>query len=488
MNFEKHSLSDDDYKSTHHIGLFIVFGIFGILMITGIFSIVKISLAATHIIQNVDSPTEIVFEFGTELKKDDQNRTNILLLGGGGDAHDEGSDLTDTLIVGSLDHETGQIYMISVPRDLFIKIPGSDYYRVNTLWPIGKANSEPGYEADLAKSAFKTILGLDIHYYAKIDFVGFEKVIDAMGGVDVVVDRTFTDYEYPDNNYGYMTVSFEAGPQHFDGEEALQFARSRHGNNNESGDFARAERQQKIIRAVKNRAMSLGWFGDPEELEVVINTVNEHYMTDITFAEILTFLKYAKKLDDGMIHNLVLKEGPGELLYVPTEEVRNQLYGGAYVLLPDGDDFSIIHKNVERFLNEPQMILSGPTVEVLNGTKTPNLAHYVATELMRNEIRIFSDYGIRNSYYRTGYETTMIYDHSRGGNIELAKKIQEVIGGEIVAENPEPYQYPVDVTVIIGDDFPIPEDLDTILGREVHIDVEDYELFEETTGDSTDSL
>jgi LCP family protein required for cell wall assembly len=488
MNFEQHSISDSDAKKHHRTGIVIFLTIITFLVLSGMFSIVRIAIAASNILQHLDNPTEIVLVFGTKLMTDENNRTNVLLLGGGGLAHDEGSDLTDTLMVGSLDHNTGQIYIISVPRDLFIQIPNLGYYRVNTLWPIGKANSEEGEEADLAKQAFRSILGLDIHYFAKIDFDGFERVIDALGGIDVIVDRSFTDYEYPDENYGYMTVSFEAGPQHMDGSTALQYARSRHGNNNESGDFARATRQQKVIRALKDKAMDLGLFGAPEQLQVVIDTINNHYVTDVTFAEMLTFMKFAKDLNDNGIHNLVIQEGPGELLYVPTEEIRNQYYGGAYVLLPDGDDFELIHKKVQEFLVEPELITSGPTIEVLNGTKTPNLAHYVATELMRNGVRIYPDYGIRNAYYKTGYDQTIIYDHSRGGNIELAKKIQSVIGGEIAAENPEPDMYPVDITVIIGYDFDVPDDMNSTLGTDVNIEIEDYDGFNETPGDSEDNL
>ena len=168
-------------------------------------------------------------------------------------------------------------------------------------------------------------------------------------------------------------------------------------------------------------------------------------------------------------------------------KVREKYYGGAYVLLPDGDNFDIIHDAVQKFLTEPAKITSGPTVEVLNGTTTPNLANYVATTLMRNGIRIYSDYGIRNTYFRSGYDKTIIYDYSRGGNIETVKQIQSLIGGEISSDNPEPKLYPVDITIILGDDFEVPKDLDRILGEDVDITI-DYDFPAEDTSDSVDSL
>ena len=104
----------------------------------------------------------------------------------------------------------------------------------------------------------QNLTGLQVPYFAVMDFSGFEKAIDQVGGVDVTVDRTFTDYQYPDSGTGYLPPqTFTAGPQHMDGARALIFARSRHAAGVEGSDFARSQRQQKIIDAFKQKVLSM---------------------------------------------------------------------------------------------------------------------------------------------------------------------------------------------------------------------------------------
>src|SRR5581483_1039257 len=176
------------------------------------------------------------------------NRVNVLLLGYGGVGHD-GALLTDSLMVLTYDRQTKKAAMISVPRDIWVRVPASPgdqggFYKVNTAYAIGAdddsfPNKQPQYKAaaggggNLAATVVGGILGMKIDYWVAVDFHAFKSMVDALGGVDVKVEKTFTDYEYPRNDdpsvdSSWMTVHFDAGEQHMNGERAIEFARSRH--------------------------------------------------------------------------------------------------------------------------------------------------------------------------------------------------------------------------------------------------------------------
>jgi hypothetical protein len=127
-----------------------------------------------------------------------------------------------------------------------------------------------------------------VPYFAVIDFSGFEKAVDQVGGLDVQVDRTFTDSTYPDSGFGYLApITFQQGQQHFNGVKALQFARSRHGNNNEGSDFARSLRQQKIIQAFKDKVLSLNIIKSASTLNSLLEVFADHFHTNMTPRELL---------------------------------------------------------------------------------------------------------------------------------------------------------------------------------------------------------
>lgn len=194
-----------------------------------------------------------------------QGRTNFLLLGIAGDTRD-GNQLTDTIIVASLDQKTGDVALVSVPRDIWIP---SMEAKINTAYYYGQQKQPIGGGLILAKSAVSETLGIPIQFAAMIDFRSFERFIDLLGGVDITVDRAFVDHEYPiaglendtckgDPKFAcrYETIQFAIGPTHMDGATALKFARSRHAEGDEGTDFARSARQEKIIDGIRNKLLT----------------------------------------------------------------------------------------------------------------------------------------------------------------------------------------------------------------------------------------
>jgi polyisoprenyl-teichoic acid--peptidoglycan teichoic acid transferase len=198
-------------------------------------------------------------------------RISVLLLGFGGPGHD-GGYLTDSLEVMTFEPKLGTVTLISIPRDLFIMIPtyqgrGGYWGRINEAYSAGMGNVDRNdthvpYEkheagGQLAMKAVAQVLGIPIDYWISMDFVGFKQFIDAIGGVDVNVEKAFTDYQYPNNDDAsvdpsYRTVHFDAGMQHLTGDRAIEFSRSRH-SVEEGDDFSRARRQQLVMVAVKDK-------------------------------------------------------------------------------------------------------------------------------------------------------------------------------------------------------------------------------------------
>ena len=187
-------------------------------------------------------------------------RTNFLLLGvSGGDR--EGKDLTDTIIFASLDIRTGDTVLISIPRDLWIP---SLRAKINTAYHYGEER-QPGIGGFLlAKSSLTEAIGQPVDFVVLIDFSGFAKAIDVIGGLDIQVDTSFIDSKFPIPGKEtdpcepcrYETISFTKGLQHMDGATALKFVRSRQAEGDECTDFARSKRQENLISAFKQKILS----------------------------------------------------------------------------------------------------------------------------------------------------------------------------------------------------------------------------------------
>jgi LCP family protein required for cell wall assembly len=344
--------------------------------------------------------------------------------------------------------------MISVPRDLWVRPPGYRPAKINTLYRTSTKYHDNGFI--IPKVTIEDIFGLPIHYYAFIDFKAFTEVIDALGGVDVTVDNKFTDSRYPDGNFGYITISFDEGFQSMDGELALEFARSRHGNNGESSDFARSRRQQKIILGIKDKLLS---FGTLFKINDIVDAIKNNYQSNIKPCEIYSFLLLGNNISKEKTHSLVLDDGPGGLLYTPMEEVRDASYGGQYILLPDGNNYKIIRKYVERFLNNPKIFSKGPSVAVLNGTNRIGLANKVGALLTSEGFNVTKR---DNTYNRENYKNTVIYSKTPGDFYQSILSLQGLTNGDPTSVNTEPLEYGADIVLILGSDYKDPEEKGTI--------------------------
>lgn len=267
----------------------------------------------------------LIFNKNTKLAGAKKDRINILLLGQGGLGHD-GPYLTDTIMLLSYSPSKNEIAMVSIPRDLGVNIANYGLNKINHANHFGEME-KTNNGAALATKTISETFNIEIPYYLRIDFKAFTEIIDEVGGIRVEVENSFTDYEYPTDNYQYQTISFEKGVQTMDGDTALKFARSRHGNSGEGSDFARAKRQQKIILALKDKVLSFSTLTNPIKIKKILSTLESNMISNMNFDEILEFIKIAKNLNNFNTHNLILDDSPQGFLTSGIAE------NGAFLLL-----------------------------------------------------------------------------------------------------------------------------------------------------------
>jgi LCP family protein required for cell wall assembly len=273
---------------------------------------------------------QLIFNQGVNLKQTSDSRINVLLLGIGGGNHD-GPNLTDTVIFASLDQKNNKVTLVSIPRDLWVPDLTMGVKKINGAYADGGLVE--------AEAAVSQITGQNIDYGIRLDFSGFVKAVDEIGGLDINVDNTFDDYQYPidgkeadpcghteqelqalaitpDNQLPqvfpcrYLHVHFEKGLQHMDGTTALEFVRSRHASQEvEASDFARSKRQEKVIAAFKSKVLSAQTLLNPGKIISLYATLKGSIDTDIQQNDFDDFIRLAEKMRNAKIQSVVIDQG-----------------------------------------------------------------------------------------------------------------------------------------------------------------------------------
>ncbi len=387
-----------------------------------------------------------------KIKGETEGRTNILLLGIGGKGHD-GPLLTDTMIVLSYNYNSQETSLVSIPRDLVMKTENNSYKKANHLYTIGEYREEETGLNYTSKIVSQNI-GVPIHYTLIIDFFGFQEIIDALGGIDVYIENSFVDYQYPTQNHKIMTVSFKKGEQYLNGEEALQFARSRHGivtegNGFEASDFARSERQFKVINAVKEKILSFSTLSNPNKIVKLFQILKKYIETDIESWEAIRIVEILRDMDREKMFNNILNDAPDNLLRSATST-----YDGAFILIPRHNDYNLLSSFFQNIFDVNELEKEQSRIYVLNGTKINGLASQNAQKLTSNGLKVEKI----DNYIHQNLTDTLIIDLSRNQKPETLIKIQEKIFGIRTTVVPDELKdYPglenVDFIVIIGNDL-----------------------------------
>ncbi len=392
----------------------------------------------------VNRAKRLILSQDKSLVGETKDRVNILIIGIGG-AHHQGGSLADTIILGAFRPSTKEAAMLSLPRDLSIPTERSGWIKINAVHAFAEAK-EPNSGGRVMAENLSQLLDLEIHYYAVVDFTGFEKIIDEFGGVEVEVERDLIDYRYPIKGKEYVypienrfeTLKIKKGLRQMDGELALKYARSRHALGIEGSDFARSRRQQKIITALKEKVFELNTFLNPKRISALLDAYQNHIRTNLTIGEIIRLAKLGREVEANSVINYTLSDGPSGLLY---PKIINE----SYVLLPKNNDFSKIKKLWENIFYNPEKIeetepaaqpsedsspseqtkpsreiSDNPTIEIQNGTWITGWAG--------QEKETLSDWGFQilaainaDSH---DYQETIIYDLSGGMFPKAVEKLE----------------------------------------------------------------
>lgn len=380
--------------------------------------------------------------------EEEKERINILLLGIDQREGDAGSWRTDTMILISVDPATNSAAMLSIPRDLWVTIPGYGESRINMAHYLGDAHGYPGGGVALAKKTVWYALGVPVHYYVRVNFSGFEEIVDAIGGVTINVDRAIHDESYPDGNYGTIVLDIPAGVQHMDGAMALQFARSRHG----TGDYDRMGRQQQVIMAVRDKVLSLDM--PISSIPKLVELAGEMVKTDLTLDEIMALAEIAKRVERSNIQSGIIDDNMTTTVITP-EKWMVEVPDWAKVRQLVDDLFPALAPSAAPTpsLVKAQLVSEGARIEIQNGTLVTDLANDAAQALRAkgfNVVRI-------DNADRFDHDSTLIicYADMPYTIDRLADELD--VPGEGVRHEIRPSGADIDVRIVLGRDMALVE-------------------------------
>jgi len=379
-----------------------------------------------------------------------KERVNVLMLGIDRRPGETGPWRTDTMILGTIDPNSETAGMLSIPRDLWVSIPGFEENRVNMANFLGESKQYPGGGPALAKKTVEYNLGVPVNYYVRVDFGGFEKLVDTIGGLDIDVEKDIIDDTYPDEAYGYDPLYIPAGRQHMDGKLALKFARTRHG----ASDFERAKRQQQVLLAIRDKALQLNLLPKLPELMVILADTIE---TDLQPSDILTLAQAASKVgrdkvkssfvDESMTLRHVTPTGADVLLPV-REKIRpmiDSIFTSSVAMVPVKVTVQVQEVN--------QLAQDGAKISVMNGTQNMDLAEQTIAYLKKQGYQLAET----SQADRTDYPKTIIIDYT--GKIYTLGQLTAALNvpSDEIRHSPN-LQSGVDIRVILGADLKLPEE------------------------------
>ncbi len=389
---------------------------------------------------------------------------NILIAGIGWQWH-EWSDLTDSIMLASLNGDDKKVTLLSIPRDLYVSYPEGKWAgRINNLYGLWKTNAVwVKYLADKVTE----ITGQPIDHYVVIDFTGFKKIIDVLGGIEIDVPEDLIDREYPDDNWWYETLSIKKWLQIMNGDMALKYSRSRHS----TSDFDRSNRQQLVIKAIKKNLFSTDTAMSPTKISSIFSTVMDHLDTDMSLATMAdTIFSYRSVGEDAIkIHTLnneciSLKQCMAwAYLYSPSRD----LFDGASVIIPENarvnklSYYSDIRRFVDLIFRFPDIATSQDEIILVSTKNNFKITQSIALSLSKLGIKISNRHPIITATWSVGLSHINIYWHpelSIGINpdwtmAQALKYLEESIPYSIVTHNEYVSNDGPKIEIVVGDDI-----------------------------------
>ncbi len=386
------------------------------------------------------------------LQGEKDGRRNILLLGTAGKGK-PGQNLTDTIMMMSIDTENKKIGLLSLPRDFYAKIADTSYYtKINSIYQYGINNKQ---EAEPIKETIEEITGAPIHYSIILNFDGFKKIIDDIGGINVSVERDIYDSRYPGPNYSYETFEIKKGLHSMDGETALKYVRERH--DDPEGDFGRAKRQQQVMQSAKNKVFSLQTILNPIALNNLLSDLGENIKTDIGMEEIEGFIDLAKKSDTQNIANVVVDAWQSDSIlkvsHVFAVGVR------AFVLVPRVGNYSEIQDMSRNIFDldairrrKAEIEKENASITIINQSHYKNLDSKVR-DILENKMKIKN---IKTAYAENSgtLSDSYVYNKANGQKIFTLDEIIKILKIKLSEENSAIIEKQEnDLVLVLGNDL-----------------------------------
>lgn len=457
----KRSFSSGSKRSGRHWGRRLVLFLILIVALSGGVFGYKI-IAASNKITTTDRSIlgqlkDLFFTQGNSLGGEKEDRINFLLIAVGGEGH-SGQNLADTIMLLSLRPSDNTVGLMSIPRDLYVQVPDEDYYtKINTVHAYGESKKKGG-GPELLEKKVEEITGQPIHYFARIDFIAFKQIVDAVGGITITIDNSFFDF--------WHKISFSAGTETMNGERALAFVRARYIEGPEGGDFKRAARQQQALLALREKIFSVNTAFDFTKANAILNSLSDNIRTDMELWEMKRFYEIARQVDREKVNTVVLTTGPKGVLTGSTEVLGgtpasilkprtgnySEIQSMATDIFSHGDDAhvqaSIAPAAAPENSPTPSPTPAAITVEVRNGTNITGLAKAVGDTLTEEGYTVAA---IGNAAVRTN-EKTIVYAQAQDDESQ-AKRVADFLAAPADVDLPEgEAKSTADVVVILGAD------------------------------------
>jgi polyisoprenyl-teichoic acid--peptidoglycan teichoic acid transferase len=392
----------------------------------------------------------------TKLNGEDKGRVNILLAGNSSDdpGH-QGANLTDSIMILSIDTKDNTAFMLSVPRDLWVNIPGYGHHKINEAYNDGEDGNfnQSGYPdggMGMLEKVIETNMGIDINYYSLINYNAFRQAVDAVGGIDVTINSPDSRGLYDPNiaraDGGPLRLT--NGPHHLDGRTALNLARARGDSYYSYGfpasDFDRTEHQRQMLLALKSKMFSSGVIANPVKISSLMDALGSNVTTDLKLSEVRRLNDLGKKIGNSNIKSVSLNSADGKNLLSSYTSSRGE---SALIPAEGVDDFSAIQQFVKKLTSNSPIIKENASILLLNGTDTYGLAGKNSTVLRAKSLNVVST-GDANGVVAT----TQIINNVGTAKPATLALLTRTYGSNVVTTNPYKGTYDADFVIVLGND------------------------------------
>jgi LCP family protein required for cell wall assembly len=392
------------------------------------------------------------------LKGEDQGRVNFLLAGDSADDPGHGgADLTDSIMVVSIDTKNHTGFMLSIPRDLYVDLPGNwGHQKINAANEVTNFN-QAGYPSGgmgQLEAIVQTDLGIPIDYYGLIDYTAFKDAVGAVGGISINIQSPDPRGIYD----SYTNLKLPNGEVTLNGQEALNLARARcdagvgdvcYGLPN--SDFDRTQHQRQMLVALEQKAQTAGVLANPISVTKLFDAFGNNVKTDMNLQDVLRFVQLTKGMNVSSLQSLTYQYGGKNALLTDYRAPD-----GEDALAPTAgvDDFSQLQAYYQKLTSNNPIVGESPSVVVLNASDVVGLAAKEETALQAKGVTVASIADANNQH-----QGTMIVDNSKGQKPQSLKLLQQMFPGTTVtnttdsSEAEEAQGYTADFVVILGQNW-----------------------------------